>query len=76
MIILSLEKHIIFFSNNAMFHYIAFSHRSNAKWGSKLKMKKKKKSGRAGEEEGEGGEDSFALSLPPRLERSNQGDIL
>lgn len=39
-------------------------------------MKKKKKSGRAGEEGGEGGEDSFALSLPPRLERSNQGDIL
>ena len=38
-------------------------------------MKKKKKSGRAGEEGGEG-EDSFALSLPPRLERSNQGDIL
>ena len=54
-----------------MFHYLAFSHRRNAKWGSKLKMKKKKKSGRAGEEGGEGGEDSFALSLPPRLERSN-----
>lgn len=44
--------------------------------GVKVKMKKKKKSGRAGEEGGEGGEDSFALSLPPRLERSNQGDIL
>ena len=56
-----------------MFHYLSFSHRSNAKWASKLKMKKKKKSGRAGEE---GGEDSFALSLPPRLERSSQGDIL
>ena len=39
-------------------------------------MKKKKKSGRAGEEGGEGGEDSFALSLPQRLERSSQGDIL
>ena len=59
-----------------MFHYLAFSHRSNAKWASKLKMKKKKKSGRAGEEGGEGGEDSFALSLPQRLERSSQGDIL
>ena len=59
-----------------MFHYLAFSHRSNAKWASKLKMKEKKKSGRAGEEGGERGEDSFALSLPPRLERSNQGDIL
>ena len=41
-----------------MFHYLSFSDRSNAKWGSKLKMKKKKKSGRAGEEGGEGGEDS------------------
>lgn len=59
-----------------MSHYLSFSDRSNAKWGSKLKMKKKKKSGRAGEEGGEGGEDSFALSLPPRLERSNKGDIL
>ena len=59
-----------------MFHYLSISDRSNAKWGSKLKMKKKKKSGRAGEEGGEGGEDSFALSLPPRLERSNKGDIL
>lgn len=59
-----------------MFHYLAFSHRSNAKWRSKLKLKKKKKSGRAGEEGGEGGENSFALSLPPRLERSSQGDIL
>ena len=71
-----LKNTTFFFSNNAMFHYLAFSHRSNAKWGSKLKMKKKKKSGRAGEEGGEGGEDSFALSLPPRLERSSQGDIL
>lgn len=44
--------------------------------GVKVKNEEKEKSGRAGEEGGEGGEDSFALSLPPRLERSNQGDIL
>lgn len=68
-----LKNTSFFFSNNVMFHYLAFSHRSDAKWGSKLKMTKKKKKWKKG---GEGEEDSFALSLPPLLECSSQGDIL
>jgi len=34
-----------------MFHYLAFSHRSDAKWGAKLKMDKKKKKSRTAREE-------------------------